>query len=151
VTRTVAPHPIVLYDGECGLCNRLVHFVLKKDRDGIFRFASLQSGLAERVLSRHQMSPSDLDTFYVVTDFDASGPQGVPHNEGLLARSDAVIFIVRELGGTWRVAGGLFGFLPRTVRDWVYRWVARRRYRFFGRYKACPLPSQANRGRFLDL
>src|SRR6202040_495149 len=65
-------NPIVLYDGVCGLCNRTVQFVLKRDRAAIFRFASLQSPLASRILAGHGKDASDLDTVYVVLDYDAA-------------------------------------------------------------------------------
>lgn len=144
-------HPILLYDGVCGLCNRTVQFVLQRDRGGAFRFASLQSDVARRILANYGVSPSDLDTFYVVTDFARGSPVEVAQKQTLLARSDAAIFVLQELGSIWRVAGGLLRMLPRSLRDWVYESVARRRYRMFGRYDACPIPGAETRNRFLDL
>ena len=144
-------HPVLLYDGVCGLCNRTVQFVLKRDRSDVFRFAALQSALGRRILERHSINPADLDTFYVVVEFDASQPEGSDQNAGLLARSDAVSFVLRELGGMWGLVGGLFMMLPRSVRDGMYNLVARSRYRMFGRYEKCPVPSEADRKRFLDL
>lgn len=144
-------HPILLYDGVCGLCNRTVQFVLKRDRRDRFRFASLQSEVARGILANYGASPSDLDTFYVATEFDAGLAAALPEKSALLARSDAAIFVLRELGGIWRVASGLFRILPRPVRDCGYNFVARRRYRMFGRYDACPIPSAGTRSRFLDL
>ena len=76
------PHPIVLYDGVCGLCNRFVQFILLRDRNAIFRFASLQSALAARILARHGANPTDLDTVYVVINHELP-------DECLLPRSDA--------------------------------------------------------------
>src|SRR5258706_16452898 len=84
-------HPILLYDGVCGLCNRLVQFILRRDPGGVFRFASLQSPLAGRILARHGADATDLDTVYVVVNYDQN-------DEQLLPRSDAVIFILRNLG-----------------------------------------------------
>jgi predicted DCC family thiol-disulfide oxidoreductase YuxK len=138
------PPPILLYDGVCGLCNRLVQFILHRDRHAIFRFASLQSPLAARILVRHGADPADLDTVYVVLNHDQS-------DESLLARSDAVVFILKQLGGVWRTFAFLSQRVPRLVRDWAYRLVARHRYRIFGRYDTCPLPTEATRARFLDL
>jgi predicted DCC family thiol-disulfide oxidoreductase YuxK len=85
------PHPILLYDGVCGLCNRLVQFILRRDPDRLFRFAALQSVLAGRILARHGVDAQDLDTVYVVVDYGL-------RDEELLARSDAVVFILRHLG-----------------------------------------------------
>jgi len=141
-------HPILLYDGVCGLCNRLVRFVLRRDPAGMFRFAALQSPLAERILARHGVDARDLDTLYVVENAEHA-------DEKLLPRSDAVIFILRRLGGAgrsfWWLAGFLLRLLPRAIRDWGYGVVARSRYRMFGRYDACPLPTEETRSRFLDL
>src|SRR5271154_2992831 len=137
------PHPILLYDGVCGLCNGFVQFILRHDRQAIFRFASLQSSLAARILARHNFNPSDLDTVYVVVDPDA--------NEFLLSRSDAVLFILKQLGGFWRLAALLLQRPPKFVRDLAYNTVARHRYRIFGRSETCVLPSTQDRNRFLDL
>jgi len=137
-------HPILLYDGVCGLCNRLVQFILRRDRTGIFRFASLQSGLAALILQRHGADSTDLDTVYVVVNPDQP-------DESLLARSDAVIFILKQLGGFWRFLGFLAQLKPRFLRDWGYRVVARNRYRVFGRFESCMLPSAEHHNRFLDV
>jgi predicted DCC family thiol-disulfide oxidoreductase YuxK len=137
-------HPILLYDGVCGLCNRLNQFVLRRDPAGIFRFASLQSALAIRILARHGADAADLDTVYVVVNPDQP-------DENLLARSNAVIFVLKQLGGFWRFMGFLLQFNPRFLRDRGYRVVARNRYRFFGRSETCFLPSPENRDRFLDV
>ena len=137
-------HPILLYDGVCGLCNRMNQFVLRHDRAGVFRFASLQSALAARVLARHGADAADLDTVYVVVNPDQP-------DEHLLARSDAVIFVLKQLGGFWGLTGFVLQFKPRFLRDWGYRVVARNRYRFFGQSETCFLPSPENRDRFLDV
>jgi len=137
-------HPILLYDGVCGLCNRMNQFVLRHDQAGVFRFASLQSALAGRILARHGADAADLDTVYVVVNPDQP-------DENLLARSEAVIFVLKQLGGFWGLMGFVLRFKPRFLRDLGYRVVARNRYRFFGRSETCFLPSSENRGRFLDV
>ena len=141
-------HPIILYDGVCGLCNRLNHFVLRRDRDGIFRFASLQSPLSARILARHGANPQDLDTVYVVLNHDLI--KETQPDEVLLPRSDAVIFVLTRLGGMWKVLGLFVQLLPRFLRDWGYRIVARGRYRVFGRFETCMLPSAGDRTKFID-
>ena len=138
------PPPILLYDGVCGLCNRFVQFTLRHDRPASFRFAALQSQLAAGILARHGANPSDLDTVYVVINHDQP-------DECLLARSDAVLFGLQQFSGIWRAAGLLLRLIPRVLRDWAYRLVARHRYRIFGRYDSCPLPNQDTRDRFVDL
>lgn len=159
-------HPVLLYDGVCGLCNGLVQFILRRDPNGVFRFTSLQSELAGRILERHGMNARDLDTVYLVLNYERA-------EESLLARSDAVIFVLRHVGSAalrsarpgltpgstqassttelsfLRIAGFLLQIIPRFVRDWGYGMIARDRYRVFGRYDTCPLPSQDTRDRFL--
>ena len=144
--------PILLYDGVCGLCNRVLRFVVKRDLKGTFRFAALQSAVAIRVLSAHGENPQELDTFYVLLnhDLEGSNTSGDFEKGILLSRSDAVSFVLTELGGIWRLPGALLRILPRFARDWAYRLVARNRYRLFERYAACPVPSEAIRARFLD-
>ena len=140
------PHSILLYDGVCGLCNRFVQFILRRDRDGIFRFASLQSALAARILARHNISPAELDTVYVVVNPDSQEPP-----EFLLSRSDAALFVLKQLGGLSRFVASLLQLLPKFVRDPAYNAVARHRYRIFGKFESCALPSAQDRSRFLDL
>ncbi|MPZ18433.1 MAG: DUF393 domain-containing protein [Luteitalea sp.] len=130
-------HPIVLYDGVCGLCHRTVRFLLRHDRQGHLRFAALQSSLGRTLLVHHRLSPDGLDTLVLVEDERAS------------TRSAAVLGATRYLAAPWRYLA-LFRFLPRLVRDRLYDWVARSRYRWFGRLDACPLPSPGERERFLD-
>jgi predicted DCC family thiol-disulfide oxidoreductase YuxK len=137
-----ADAPIILYDGVCGLCNRLNRFVLARDRAGRFRFAALQGPVAAEILARHGRDPRDLDTLYLVLD------PGRPR-ERLLQKSDAALWILRELGGTWRLTGAL-RIVPLAIRDLGYDLVARTRYRVFGRYDACPVPDPRHRARFLD-
>ena len=134
-------NPIILYDGVCGLCNRLVQFVLKRDQRDYFRFASLQSEFASSLLQEHGRDPRDLDTVYVVIDYAQPA-------ERLLARSNAILFLLKELGGIWRLAT-LGKILPLTMRDGIYKLVARNRYRVFGKYDACMLPEPKQRAKFL--
>ena len=137
-------HPIVLYDGVCGLCNRLVQFLLKHDHDGRLYFASLQSAFAVRLLQRHGFDPKDLDTLHVVENFEQP-------DERVLQRSDAILRAGRELGGLWAALSSVGRIVPRPVRDLVYRFVAQNRYRVFGKYDTCMLPDPKQRSRFLDV
>ena len=137
-------NPIILYDGVCGLCNGLVQFLLKHDKDGRLRFASLQSDFAEKVLRRHGFDAKDLDTVHVVENYDQLG-------ERVLQRSDAILRAGRELGGFWSASSSVAGIVPRALRDLVYRLVATNRYRVFGKYDTCMLPDPSQRSRFLDV
>jgi predicted DCC family thiol-disulfide oxidoreductase YuxK len=136
--------PVILYDGVCGLCNRLVQFVLKRDSRGQFRFASLQSKLAGSILQRHGVNPHDLDTMYLVSDYQQP-------TERLAARSDAAISILRQLGGLWGMVAALLSVLPRGLRNRSYNLIAGNRYRIFGKYESCMIPEEKHRHRFLDI
>jgi len=140
---SASSNPILLYDGVCGLCNRLVQFVLRHDHNEIFRFASLQSPLAALILGRHGASANDLDTFYVVADPEQP-------SEHLFSRSEAAVFVLTKLGGAWAVAAVLCRPLPRSFRDVLYNLVARNRYKIFGKLDVCPIPDARHRAKFLD-
>lgn len=137
-------NPIIFYDGVCGLCNRLVQFLLRHDKHGRLRFASLQSDFAERLLLRHGFDPKDLDTLHVVENY-------AQPDERVLQRSDAILRAGRELGGVWSVLAAVAKIVPRPLRDLVYGFVARNRYSVFGKYDSCMLPDPDQRSRFLDI
>ena len=138
-----ASNLIVLYDGVCGLCNRAVQFLLKRDRHDRLRFASLQSEFAAQLLQRHGFDNKDLDTVYVVLN------QG-DAREALLAKGDAFLVFARELGGVWNVAS-LGRIIPRSIRNWLYDFVARHRYQVFGKYDACMLPDPRYKHKFIEV
>lgn len=128
----------------CGLCNWLVRFVLQRDREEIFRFASLQSDTAVRILQRQGVRPQPPHTFYVVLNFQGA-------SERLLDRSDAAIYVLQQLGSGWRWLASAGRLLPRPLRNSLYDLVARHRYRIFGKHESCPLPDPNVRSKFLDL
>ena len=134
---------IVLYDGVCGLCNRAVQFLLKRDRLDRLQFASLQSDLAAKVLNRHGLDPKGLDTVYAVLNY------GEP-NETLLAKGDAFLFFSGVVGGIWSVAR-VVKIMPRPVRNRLYDFVARHRYQVFGKSESCMLPDPKQRHKFLEV
>lgn len=137
-----SPHHLLLFDGVCGLCDRLVQFVLRHDRADRFRFAALQSPLAGNLLRGYGRDAADLDTVYVIARY------GEPAAK-LLSKGRAVLFVLAELGGIWRLASAL-RVLPRPLLDLGYDQIARRRYRWFGRYDACPVPTPATKAKFLE-
>ena len=137
-------NPIILYDGVCGLCNSLVQFLLKRDKEGRLRFASLQSDFAAKVLHRHGFDSKDLDTMHLVENYDQP-------DERVLQRSTAILRAGRELGGMWALLAALGRVVPRPLRDVFYGLVASNRYRIFGKYETCMLPDPNQRSRFLDV
>ena len=133
------PSDIIFFDGVCNLCNGFVQFVIRQDRAGRFRFAALQSDAGQAVLAEHGLTlpaGAALDSVLLL-----SGGQ-------LYSHSSAVLRIARGLGGVWALAD-VGGLLPRAWRDALYRFVARHRYRWFGRQESCLLPTPELRARFL--
>jgi len=128
---------VIVFDGVCLLCSRSVAFLLAHDRQKQFRFATLQSATGRALLVGHGLDPDDPDSFLL-----ADGAVGY-------ANSDAIIRVVTAFGGAWRLVA-LFRLVPRLLRDRFYRWVARNRYRWFGRREACMVPSPEMRDRFLE-
>ncbi|HSM92950.1 MAG TPA: DCC1-like thiol-disulfide oxidoreductase family protein [Anaeromyxobacteraceae bacterium] len=129
--------PIVLFDGVCNLCDAAVRFVIDRDPEARFRFAPLQSAAAAALLARHgRTAPATPEALVLL--------EGGRVWEG----SDAALRIARGLRGPWRLAGGL-GVVPRPAREAVYRWIARSRFRWFGRRDTCRVPSPGLRARFL--
>ena len=119
-------------------------FVLKHDRNDVFRFASLQSKLAEQILVRHRLRSESLETVYVVLDYGLA-------EERLLSRLRAVVYVLQQLGGPLTYVSAILRVLPAPVQNFLYGLVARNRYRVFGRYETCPLPDSDTRCKFLDL
>jgi len=128
----------IFYDGHCGLCHRAVKFVLKHDRSGTaFRFAPLQGETIKSRVSAERRA-SLPDTFVVLTQEGA-----------LLMRSNASLHVLERLGGGWKVLGKILSAIPRSLRDLVYDFVARVRYRLFGRREdLCPVVPPNLRARF---
>lgn len=133
---------LLLYDGVCGLCSRVLQFVLEHDRRGVFSFAALQGKTGRTLITRWGGNPDELTTFYVCANYRTESPR-------VLARSDAALFIAREMGWPWK---GLAAarVMPKVLRDAVYDLIARTRYRLFGRLDQCLAPRPEVRRRFLD-
>jgi predicted DCC family thiol-disulfide oxidoreductase YuxK len=132
--------PVLLYDGLCGFCNATVQFVLPRDRTARLRFAPLQGEFAREVFARHP-ELAGVDSLILVETDDAG-------HERVSVRSESVLRLAPYLGGLWPAAFVL-RIVPRAVRDWAYDRFASVRYRLFGRYDSCPLPTPEQRGRFL--
>jgi predicted DCC family thiol-disulfide oxidoreductase YuxK len=132
---------LILYDGVCGLCNGLVRFVLPRDRKNRFLFAPLQGGAAREALHRFNRNPDNLDTFYVIENFQGPASRA-------LERDRASIFVLERLGFPW-VLAWVFNVVPGFLRRPIYTWIARRRYRWFGKFDTIPLPPEEVKHRFL--
>ncbi len=132
-----ADHPLILFDGECSLCNGFVQFVIRRDPGARFRFAALGSEAARLALDAAGVRDALPDSIVLVTPGRAR------------TRSAAALAILRGLGRLWPLSS-VFLVVPRPVRDWVYDWIARNRIRWFGRRQTCWVPTPELRARFAD-
>lgn len=129
--------PLVLFDGECNLCNRSVRFVLERERRARFKFASLQSRTGQRMLKQHGMPRDSFESFVLID------------NNRVHLKSDAALRVARQLRAPWPLVS-LFLFVPRPLRDRVYDFIGARRLRWFGRTDSCWVNTAAWRSRFVD-
>ncbi len=134
--------PVLLFDGECGLCNRVVRRLLQLDRRGVLRFAPLQGPAAQEFLRAHSLPVQDFSTLVFVPEW---ARRAEPE---FLLRTDGVIAALRACGRNGLAS--MLRLVPRGLRDAGYKFVARTRYLIFGAWKACPLPRPEWTRRFLD-
>lgn len=132
---TDGPRSIILFDALCVLCSANARFVLRHDHRRRFLLASVQGEAGRALCRRHGIDAGDPDTIIVVT------------GEQALRDGDAVLAIYAGLGQPWAAAATALRLVPRSIRDPLYRWVARNRYRLFGRREVCWLPSAEDSGR----
>jgi predicted DCC family thiol-disulfide oxidoreductase YuxK len=146
------PGPVLLYDGECGLCNRTVRMLLRLDRRGVLRFAALQSAPAQEFLRSHGLPTEDFSTLVFVPDWSPSTSSGQANSSQarFALRTDGVAGALWMCGGGSRVLAAFLYSIPRFVRDAVYRFVSRTRYKIFGPWRECPLPRPEWRKRFIE-
>lgn len=131
-------HPVIVFDGVCLLCSRWVDFILRHDHAGRFRLAAMQGQQGRALLIAHGLSPDDPVSFLLVD-------QGQGYSD-----TNAIARVLSQLGTPWRVAGTTLRLIPRFLRDPAYRWIARHRYRLFGRRAHCRLPEPDQAWRFID-
>lgn len=129
---------IILFDGECNLCNGSVQFIIKRDKKGQIRFAPLQSAAARQLLGNRQVLAGELSTFVFID------------NGKIYTRSTAALRVCRYLQGLWPV---LYAFIvvPRFIRDGVYNWIAGNRYKWFGHRQECMVPTPELKAKFLNV
>ena len=131
------PSPVVYFDGVCNLCNRSVQFIIKKDKKKLFRFASLQGKAGQEMLKKLGLPPTDPDSFILA------------EGDKIYTRSTGSLRIAKQLGGGWKLLYGLI-IIPRFIRDGVYKWIAKHRYKWFGKKDECMIPSPELKERFLQ-
>lgn len=129
---------IVLFDGVCNLCNSSVRFIIKRDKRKHFKFASLQSDYATDLFQRLNIDASSFDSIVLVED------------DNTYIKSTAALKISKELSGLWPLLY-VFIIIPRFIRDAVYDFIARNRYKWFGKKDYCEMPTPELRNRFLEV
>lgn len=128
---------LILFDGVCNLCNGVIQFVIKRDKEDIFRYAALQSEIGKKLIAERGIDTSKVDSIILIEP-------GVAY----FTKSDAALHIAQEFGGLWKVLG-VFTWIPRTIRDGVYDFIAKNRYKWFGREDACMIPTPELQAKFL--
>lgn len=135
--KSLTDHPVILFDGVCNLCNSSVQFIIRRDPKSYFRFAALQSDKGRELISLYGQTVADPPDSVILVDAN-----------GIHTRTDAALRIAKRLSGLWP-AFSLFLILPRWLRDPVYNWIGRNRYRWFGKQDSCMMPDPSLRSRFL--
>ena len=135
-TKENTSEAVILFDGVCNLCNGSVQFILLRDPRGYFQFASLQSDFGQQKMLEFGLDPEKLDTIILI------------ENNQVYTHSTAPLRIARKLSGLWPMLYA-FSIIPKFIRDRIYAWIARNRYRWFGKQESCMLPQPEWRGRFL--
>ncbi|HYJ37054.1 MAG TPA: thiol-disulfide oxidoreductase DCC family protein [Chitinophagaceae bacterium] len=130
-------HPIILFDGVCNYCNSIVNFIIRQDKKKIFRFAALQSKAGQELLQQYQLPANNLDTFILID------------GERVYDRSTAGLRLYNKLPWYWKWTQ-VFWIVPRFLRDVVYNFIARNRYKWFGKKEECMIPSTDVISRFLE-
>jgi len=131
------PHDnLIVFDGVCNLCTKSVQFIIRHDTRETFKFLSIQSDLGRELYRASGLDPDDAQSFALI-------------KEGrIFTLSDGALEIASQFGGLWRIFG-VFKLIPRGLRDGMYSFIARRRYRWFGRRDSCMIPSENLRKRFV--
>ncbi len=129
---------IVLFDGVCNFCNDSVRFIIKRDKQDLYRFASLQSKLGQSLTQERGIDTSKVDSIILIQP-----------GEAYYIKSSAALELAKNLSGFYPILS-IFIHLPSWFRDYFYDFVARNRYQWFGKKEACPMPSPEERDKFLD-
>ena len=128
---------IILFDGVCNLCNSAVTFVIKRDKKDVFRYAALQSEMGKQLTAKHNIDVDKVDSIILVTDKKA------------YVKSTAALFIAQKLSGGWPLMMGFY-IIPAFIRNLVYDFIARNRYKWYGKKDACMIPTPELKSKFLE-
>ncbi|QJP35532.1 DUF393 domain-containing protein [Nonlabens sp. Ci31] len=127
---------IVLFDGVCNLCNAAILFIIKRDKNDRFRFAPLESEVGKKLLAKYQIDPSKIDSIVLVS------------GDSAFAKAGAALRISKHLTGLWPLLYSLI-IIPSLISDTVYDFIARNRYKWFGKKESCMIPTPELKSKFL--
>ena len=130
-------HPTILFDGVCNFCNSAINFTLKRNKKADIRFAPMQSEAGQKLLQQYNLPADDMQSFIFIEG-------GVVYK-----KSTAALKVCRHLRGLWPLCYG-FIIVPKFIRDGIYNWIAKNRYKWFGVQQACMIPTPEVRARFLN-
>ena len=128
--------PIILFDGVCNFCNSAVNFTLKKNKKSNIMFAPMQSASGQKLLQQYNLPTDDMKSFIFI------------ENWVVYKQSTGALKVCRHLSGLWPLCYG-FIIVPKFIRDGIYNWIAKNRYKWFGIRKACMIPTPEVKARFL--
>ncbi len=129
--------PVLLFDGVCNLCNGFVQFVIKNDKKSKFKFASLQSNVGQEYLTHFGLATEQFESFVYIKD------------NKYYQKSTAALTLLKDMGGFWTIFYVLM-LIPKFIRNFFYNWIARNRYKIFGKSPSCWIPTAALKSRFLE-
>jgi predicted DCC family thiol-disulfide oxidoreductase YuxK len=129
--------PIILFDGVCNFCNGSINFLIRQDKKDVFRFAPLQSQTGQKLLAQYQIQKKGFESFVLLQDGKA------------YQKSTAALKVLKQLPWYWK-ALKVFWIVPAFLRNSIYDFIARNRYKWFGKKETCMIPTRAVRNRFLD-
>ena len=132
----VSSSPIILFDGICNLCNRSVQFIIKHDKEKVYRFAAFQSKAGQKLLQQYNLPLKQSSSFLLI------------ENNKAYSQSTAALKVAKNLSGLVKLAV-VFNIVPAGIRNIVYNFVARNRYQWFGKKRSCMVPTQDLKARFL--
>ena len=130
-------HPVILFDGVCNFCNSAVNFTLKRNTKANIRFAPMQSDAGLKLLQQYHLPVDDMQSFVFIEN-------GVAYKQ-----STAGLKVCRHLNGLWPLCYGLI-IVPKFIRDGIYNWIAKNRYKWFGVQQSCMIPTPEVSARFLN-
>ncbi|AGA79031.1 thiol-disulfide oxidoreductase DCC family protein [Echinicola vietnamensis] len=137
MTKLTDRYDIVLFDGVCNLCNQAVDFIIQRDPKNHFKLASLQDDLSKKLLKGKNLDESYLDSIVLL------------QNDQVYYKSRAALEIAKKLNGLWPLLY-VFIVIPRFLRDPLYDWIARNRYKWFGKRETCRFPTEEDKMKFLS-